>query len=192
MSAPFEPDDITRNAYRGALVSTALNWLGSPLEILIAAEVPHVPRWPFLCSSVLGFVLPPPWRGILPRGLDVVSQAFNSNVGADNDPIQFNGGYVWYDVLDVIPSRERSVDEVKDQLETKWRDDQIMSRLIDWVAFTPLQNVTGEPAISLPLAESATGLPVGMMFGAALGQDARLLELAFELEAAQPFRTRCS
>jgi amidase len=66
--------------------------------------------------------------------------------------------------------------------------DQIMSRLIDWVAFTPLQNDTGEPAISLPLAESAAGLPVGMMFGAAMGQEARLLELAFELEAAQPFR----
>jgi amidase len=66
--------------------------------------------------------------------------------------------------------------------------DQIMSRLIDWVAFTPLQNVTGEPAISLPLAESAAGLPVGMMFGAAMGQEARLLQLAFELEAAQPFR----
>ena len=65
----------------------------------------------------------------IPRGLDVVSQAFNTNVGVDNDAIQFNGGYVWYDVLDVIPSRERSVDEVKDQLESKWRDDQIMGRL---------------------------------------------------------------
>jgi peptidyl-prolyl cis-trans isomerase D len=65
----------------------------------------------------------------IPRGLDVVSQAFNTNVGVDNDAIQFNGGYVWYDVLDVIPSRERSLDEVKDQLETKWRDDQVMSRL---------------------------------------------------------------
>jgi len=65
----------------------------------------------------------------IPRGLDVVSQAFNSNVGVDNDPIQFNGGYVWYDVLDVIPSRERTLDEVKDQVEAKWRDDQITTRL---------------------------------------------------------------
>ncbi|MDP1867288.1 MAG: SurA N-terminal domain-containing protein [Bradyrhizobium sp.] len=65
----------------------------------------------------------------IPRGLDVVSQAFNSNIGVDNDPIQFNGGYVWYDVLDVIASRERTIDEVKDQLETKWRDDQITTRL---------------------------------------------------------------
>jgi peptidyl-prolyl cis-trans isomerase D len=65
----------------------------------------------------------------IPRGLDVVSQAFNSDVGVDNDPIQFNGGYVWYDVLAIIPSRERNLDEVKDQVEVKWRDDQITSRL---------------------------------------------------------------
>jgi peptidyl-prolyl cis-trans isomerase D len=65
----------------------------------------------------------------IPRGLDVVSQAFNSNVGADNDPIQYNGGYVWYDVLDVIASRERTLEEVKNQVEAKWREDQITSRL---------------------------------------------------------------
>jgi peptidyl-prolyl cis-trans isomerase D len=65
----------------------------------------------------------------VPRGLDVVSQAFNSDVGVDNDAIQFNGGYVWYDVLGITPSRERNLDEVKDQIETKWREDQIASRL---------------------------------------------------------------
>ena len=65
----------------------------------------------------------------IPRGLDVVSQAFNSDVGVDNDPIQFNGGYVWYDVLAITPSRERSLDDVKDQVEARWRDDQIASRL---------------------------------------------------------------
>jgi peptidyl-prolyl cis-trans isomerase D len=65
----------------------------------------------------------------IPRGLDVVSQAFNSDVGVDNDPIAFNGGYVWYDVLGITPSRERSLDEVKDQVEARWRDDQIASRL---------------------------------------------------------------
>lgn len=65
----------------------------------------------------------------IPRGVDVVSQAFNSNVGVENDPIQFNGGYVWYDVLEVTASRERTLDEVKDQVEAKWRDDQITSRL---------------------------------------------------------------
>ncbi len=65
----------------------------------------------------------------IPRGLDVVSQAFNSDVGVDNDPISFSGGYVWYDVLGITPSRERNLDEVKEQVEAKWRDDQIASRL---------------------------------------------------------------
>ncbi|SEH85837.1 amidase [Mycolicibacterium rutilum] len=66
--------------------------------------------------------------------------------------------------------------------------EQIIERLVDWVAFTPLQNATGEPAISLPLAESASGLPVGMMFAAPLGQEKRLLHLAYELEEARPWR----
>ena len=62
--------------------------------------------------------------------------------------------------------------------------DVIMDRLMDWVAFTPLQNATGEPAISLPLATTAAGLPQGMMLAAGSGREARLLGLALELEEA--------
>jgi len=65
----------------------------------------------------------------IPQGLDVVSQAFNSDVGVDNDPISFRGGYVWYDVLGITPSRERSLDEVRDQVEARWRQDQIATKL---------------------------------------------------------------
>jgi Asp-tRNA(Asn)/Glu-tRNA(Gln) amidotransferase A subunit family amidase len=64
---------------------------------------------------------------------------------------------------------------------------QVIDRLTDWVSFTPLQNVTGEPAISLPLAQSADGMPVGMMLAADIGQEALLLELAYELEVARPW-----
>ncbi|WP_027550726.1 SurA N-terminal domain-containing protein [Bradyrhizobium sp. Cp5.3] len=65
----------------------------------------------------------------IPQGLDVVSQAFNSDVGVDNDPIAFQGGYVWYDVLAVTPSRDRNLDEVRDQVEARWRQDQIATKL---------------------------------------------------------------
>lgn len=65
--------------------------------------------------------------------------------------------------------------------------EQVMERLLDWVAFTPLQNATGDPAISLPLAQSAAGMPVGMMFSTVRGREATLLELAYELEEAQPW-----
>lgn len=65
--------------------------------------------------------------------------------------------------------------------------EQILERLVDWVAFTPLQNATGDPAISLPLAQTADGLPVGMMLSSTIGREARLLELAYELEEARPW-----
>ena len=63
-----------------------------------------------------------------------------------------------------------------------------MGRLLEWVAFTPLQNVTGDPAISLPLATTAAGLPQGMMLAAGFGREATLLQLAYELEEARPWR----
>jgi peptidyl-prolyl cis-trans isomerase D len=65
----------------------------------------------------------------IPQGLDVVSQAFNSDVGVDNDPISFKGGYVWYDVLATTPSHDRNLDEVRDQVEARWRQDQIAAKL---------------------------------------------------------------
>ena len=66
---------------------------------------------------------------------------------------------------------------------------QVIDRLVEWVAFTPLQNATGEPAVSLPLAQSSSGMPVGMMFAAPFGHERRLLELAYELETAKPWAT---
>lgn len=92
--------------------------------------------------------------------------------------------YRTYDVL-LTPTLADLTPRVGHLAPTDYQ--QVMDRLIDWVAFTPLQNVTGDPAISLPLAQSAQGMPVGMMFAADLGQDALLLELAYELEAARPF-----
>lgn len=60
-------------------------------------------------------------------------------------------------------------------------------RLRQYVSFTPLQNIAGAPAISLPMGFSRDRLPIGIQFAAAYGQEKRLLELAFELEEAQPW-----
>ena len=65
--------------------------------------------------------------------------------------------------------------------------DEAFDRLIRYVAFTPANNTSGTPAISLPLGETTDGLPLGMHFSADLGQERVLLELAYELEAARPF-----
>jgi amidase len=56
--------------------------------------------------------------------------------------------------------------------------------------YTELFNVTGQPAISVPLGVSATGLPIGVQFAAALGEDARLLNLAAWCERERPWASR--
>ena len=55
------------------------------------------------------------------------------------------------------------------------------------VTTTPLENVTGSPAISLPLAQDERGVPIGMQFSAAKGREALLLGLAYQFEEAAPW-----
>jgi amidase len=76
--------------------------------------------------------------------------------------------------------------------EIGWLDprqsyETVIGRILEWVSFTPLQNATGDPAISLPMGATEGGLPIGVQLFAAPGHDRRLLELAYELEQAQPF-----
>ena len=76
--------------------------------------------------------------------------------------------------------------------EVGWLDpmqdyDVVLERLLQWVAYTPVQNAAGVPAISLPLATTAAGLPHGMMLSAGQGREGLLLELAYELEEARPW-----
>jgi amidase len=65
-----------------------------------------------------------------------------------------------------------------------------LGQLADYVPVTPLQNATGQPAISLPLYWTADGLPIGLMFTAALGGEGTLLRLAGQLEEARPWKDR--
>jgi peptidyl-prolyl cis-trans isomerase D len=68
--------------------------------------------------------------GNLPQGIDVVASAFASDVGIENDSLQMpGGGFAWFDVLAIMPSRDRGLDEVKDRVEARWRDDEVVARL---------------------------------------------------------------
>ena len=64
----------------------------------------------------------------------------------------------------------------------------MLMRLNNTTNFTMVQNVTGTPAISLPLGKCKDGLPIGMQFCAPMNEESLLLSLAFELEAAQSFQ----
>jgi amidase len=62
--------------------------------------------------------------------------------------------------------------------------------LIDYVPFTAMQNVTGQPAINLPLHWNKEGLPIGVQFVGRFGDEATLLKLAAQLEKASPWSHR--
>lgn len=64
------------------------------------------------------------------------------------------------------------------------------SRGATFTPYTPVFNVSGQPAISLPLHESAAGLPVGVHLVAAAGREDLLLQVAAQLEAAAPWSHR--
>ena len=62
---------------------------------------------------------------------------------------------------------------------------------LDATPNTALFNQTGQPAMSVPLAWSPTGLPIGIQFAAAFGEEWRLISLATALERARPWAHRC-
>ncbi|MFN3656366.1 MAG: SurA N-terminal domain-containing protein [Pseudolabrys sp.] len=119
----------------------------------------------------------------LPQGVNVLNAAFASDVGSDSEALQMPGnGFLYYDVVGVTPSRERSLDEVKDQVATRWRDDEIAKRLTAKAdellgklkAGTPLAQVATEAGLKL---ETAVGLQRGQATPATPG---KLIEAVFK------------
>jgi amidase len=78
-----------------------------------------------------------------------------------------------------LPLPHGTLNQNSDLTAREWWD-----QLYAYIPYTPLFNVTGQPAISLPLGESADGLPIGVQIVARFGEEAALLSLAAELESA--------
>jgi peptidyl-prolyl cis-trans isomerase D len=99
----------------------------------------------------------------LPAGTDVVNSAFNTEVGNENDALSLpGGGFIWYDVVNITPSRERTLDEVKDRVEARFRDDEIVKRLN-----AKTEEIVGKLKSGASLAEvaAAEGLMVETKWG---------------------------
>jgi amidase len=66
----------------------------------------------------------------------------------------------------------------------------LANKTFDFMPYTPVFNVTGQPAMSVPLHWNAAGLPIGMQFVGRFGDEATLFRLAGQLERAQPWFDR--
>jgi peptidyl-prolyl cis-trans isomerase D len=103
----------------------------------------------------------------LPDAQRLLAGAFTTDIGVERDPLQFQDGYVWYEVTGLSPSRERSLDEVKDQVEARWRDQEIATRL-DAKTTAILEKLkAGE---TLPQAAAADRLKVETLSGLKRGE----------------------
>ena len=68
--------------------------------------------------------------------------------------------------------------------------DDMVDKNLNWVPYTQLANLTGRPAISLPLHWTPEGLPMGVQFVAPLAGESLLVKLAAQLEQAMPWAGR--
>ncbi|OBH85805.1 amidase [Mycobacterium scrofulaceum] len=68
--------------------------------------------------------------------------------------------------------------------------DQLIQENLGWVPYTQLANITGRPAISVPLHWTDAGLPLGVQLVGRLGADGDLLRVAAQLEEASPWAHR--
>jgi amidase len=88
----------------------------------------------------------------------------------------------------VIPIVSLNVDALTPQMIV---NDYVVDFMQDRMAFTAPTNIAGNPAMSVPLNwDPDSGLPIGTMFQAAIGNDRMLYELAYELEDASPWKER--
>jgi peptidyl-prolyl cis-trans isomerase D len=125
----------------------------------------------------------------LPQTPNVIAAAFASDVGVDTDALQLpNGGYLYFDVTGVTPSRERSLDEVKDLVSERWRDDEIAKRLQ-----AKADDLVGKLKAGAPFAQLASeaGLNLGTAADLQRGKSggfvpAKAVEAAFRTPKGVP------
>jgi len=128
----------------------------------------------------------------LPQKPDVVQSVFATDVGVDNDALQLpTGGYLYYSVTGITPSRERTLDEVKDKVEQSWRDDEIAARLK-----TKSEEMVGKLKSGSTLEQLASGASMqvqretGLQRGKPTGfLPAKLIEAAFSTPKGDPAST---
>ena len=94
----------------------------------------------------------------LPQAEDLLSATFESDVGIVNDVLQLGAqGFLWFDVTNVNPARDRTLDEVRADVIAAWKKDELSKRLSDAAADLRARAESGTPFIALA---ADTGLEI--------------------------------
>jgi peptidyl-prolyl cis-trans isomerase D len=103
----------------------------------------------------------------LPEGANLYGAIFNAEIGTENDPVQLasGSGYLWYEVVSSTPSRERSLDEVRDRVIERWRNDQIAERV------KALAKEAAEKLKTMSISDTAAAVGAKPQFIVALRRD---------------------
>ena len=103
----------------------------------------------------------------LPDGANLFSAIFGAEVGTENDAVQLakGDGYVWYEVAATTPSRERPLDDVRDRVIERWRNDQVAARLKE------IAKETAEKVKATSISEAAAAIGAKPQFIVALRRD---------------------
>jgi peptidyl-prolyl cis-trans isomerase D len=125
----------------------------------------------------------------LPTTPDVVGSLYATDIGVDSEALQLaNNGYLYYDVTGITPARERALDEVKEQVAARWRDDEIAKRLqaktddmlTKIKAGTPLAQVASENSLRVDTAaDISRGRAAGFL-------PVKVTDAAFKLPKGSP------
>lgn len=109
----------------------------------------------------------------LPESNLLLQDAFESEVGVENSPLNMGAsGYLFYEVDEVTPARDRALDEVRDRVVADWKESEVATRLAERAAQVEKQVEDGKT-----LAEVAEELELDVQVRRGLKRDANDAEL---------------
>jgi peptidyl-prolyl cis-trans isomerase D len=100
----------------------------------------------------------------VPNVNEVINEAFESDIGIENSPIRAGDGWVFMEVTDVTPARDRTLDEVRDEVVAAWTEAETQQRIAERAdslferlqGGTPLATLAGEIGATVQTTEGVT------------------------------------
>ena len=175
---PLLPDDLVAQMYGGMGLMT-----GTSMLVAVMAREKALGR-----SANEDEFEPINWRTLKAARGYTAAQITSARMACDQAGRAFDLFFGKYDML-LSPTTAAPAPKLGVlSLDQPW--DDYVKAAVTASAFTSMFNISGNPAMSVPLFWNAAGLPVGVQFAAAFGAEARLLALAAQLEHAAPWNDR--